>query len=946
MASALQPSLLWSFNGSNVDSMTQLSPSFSTVNASTPLSYLPSYVAGKFNNAVYFNNQVNYNYTTANSYIVYNLVPGVTSNNSTFSMWINPQYAGLPSLTSLRAGTNNILQLIDSSTNYKFFTNGYVLPGASGGVMFVGGTEGSIAFSSSVQEYNTGNWCHLAVTLSNVGQVAGTTLSRFYFNGVFQGSNTHTIGTAGSFNSIWIAAQSNGGTDGVMGGFFYAQDLRIYNQALSAAQVYGIYQSQGIPPRITMASAPQPSLLWSFNGSNVDSVTQLSPSFSTVDNANPQTYLPSYVAGKFNNAVYFNNQNAYLQGFDQNTANSYLAYNITQPFVSNNMSFSFWMNPTYSASDTTAFETFIQMYDGYNYYNVFRNYYNDTKGPIFSNSQISGYGGRPAYKAWNTYSSATPYVKNKWYNIAVTLSNVSADTGNTIAYYYVNGVFQNSNTFSVAGCSTISKLYLGAGYYYGDPPVCTTGSTSQIQDVRLYNTALSSAQIFGIYQSGGIPPTLTYGATTPRPSLLWRFNGSNVDSVSGINPTIFPTLAVGYGQLVGSAAYVTAPGGSNVSLYLNGTMGTYMGELTTLSGGFNWLNSNLFVESWVYVNSFSTESTLINHGTNWSCGFTTTGKFQMKINSQTLVSYATIPATTWTHVAFSFNNESTTSNVMYIFVNGSLSGQIAFTGVPVTTYQSAYVGWNYSNFYVQDIRVAGGANNNSTPGYYLQCPTSSFTPVVGPFPLDNTPPTYVSGSTKYSGSTIWSLQTMFASASYAPGKYGKGLYLVNNALGSYTERVTLPVYLPTTSPFTISVWIKVSDPYSSTYRDFVALGGASTYISIGTPGWRSPVLEVYNNQSGQRYMQNINLNTDWFHIVCTNDGTLNNFIAYFNGGSPSFGAETTVIQNDTITSIFLGTNGSVIINDLRVYKQALTAAQVYGIYQNGGASPSALLTSG
>jgi len=449
-------------------------------------------------------------------------------------------------------------------------------------------------------------------------------------------------------------------------------------------------------------------------------------------------------------------------------------------------------------------------------------------------------------------------------------------------------------------------------------------------------------------QSGGQPSNL-YGQASSTPSLLWSFDGTTKDLIQGVNPSYIPSSAPGYSQLKGSAAYTTAPAGSNVSLSLNGTTGTYMGSLTTLSGGANWINSNLFVEAWVYVNSFGTSSNLINHGTNWSCGFTPSGNFQMNINNQGLTSAATVPLTTWTHVAFSFSHQTATSNLMYVFVNGTLSGgPTSFTGVPTTTSQYAYIGWDgsttkYSNFYVQDLRVAGsgsGGNNNNNNGCYLVCPTSSFTPIVGPFPLDNSPPTYESDTTLYSGATVWTLQTMFKNISYTTGKFGQGIYLVSNSQNTSMARVSLPVNLTTTSPFSISVWIKVSDPYSSTYRDFVAISGTNNYIAISAPGWKGVTnFEIYQSRgtyNGYRYMQYIALDTNWFHVVLTNDGTLNNFIAYFNGGNKSKNASTTAIQSDTINTIFLATNGTCTISDLRVYNTALTDAQVLEVYNQGG----------
>ena len=251
------PSLLWSFESSNVDTITSLAPSYSTV--TTASQYIPSYVSGKVGQAVYFNNQVNYNYTSANSFMVYTISSGlgITSNNSTYSFWINPQYANLPTLNALKAGVNNILQIIDGATNYKFITNGFSNPGGSNGIFFTGGQNLAISFSPSLQAYNTGSWCHAAVALSNVGARTGTTISYFYFNGVLQGSNTHTIGTtAGTVGTLYLGAQLNGvPANAVMGGLFYMDDLRVYNQVLYPHQILAIY-NLGAAPTLIPPSAP------------------------------------------------------------------------------------------------------------------------------------------------------------------------------------------------------------------------------------------------------------------------------------------------------------------------------------------------------------------------------------------------------------------------------------------------------------------------------------------------------------------------------------------------------------------------------------------------------------------------------------------------------------------------------------------------------------------
>lgn len=280
------PSLLWSFESSNVDTITSLAPSYSTV--TTASQYLPSYVSGKYGQAVYFNNQVNYNFTTANSFMVYTVSSGlgITSNNSTYSFWINPQYANLPTSAALKAGSNNILQIIDGATTYKFVTNGFANPGGSNGIFFSGGQNSATSFSPSLQAYNTGSWCHAAVALSNVGARAGTTISYFYFNGVLQGSNTHNIGTtAGTVATLYLGAQTNGvPANAVMGGLFYMDDLRIYNKALYPHQILAIYNLGASP---TLSPPPAPNItVYKSSGAPPPVVSYIgSPIFSQISAA-------------------------------------------------------------------------------------------------------------------------------------------------------------------------------------------------------------------------------------------------------------------------------------------------------------------------------------------------------------------------------------------------------------------------------------------------------------------------------------------------------------------------------------------------------------------------------------------------------------------------------------------------------------------------------------
>jgi hypothetical protein len=475
--------------------VTGLSPTFSSVTDGTNIT--PSYVTGLYGQAVYFNNKINFDYTTANSYIIYNVSPSlsITSNNSTYSFWINPRYANLPSLSSLRAGTNNILQIIDSSTSYRFLTNGY----ANGnGVFFQGGTNSGTVYSSTLQAYTTGKWCHLAVTLSNIGQSSGSTLSSFYFNGIFQGSSTHTVGTNGNVSSILLAAQANGGTQGVMGGYFYIQDLRIYNTALTAAQVLGIYQSQGIPPRATLTQSPaystgtsnltsnvQPSLLWSFNGSTTDSIQGL-----TMTGGTP-VYAP---------ALYGQGLSVSTTSFTNNLP---AASNIT---TVKGLTVSCWINQT--AGDVIRPDiklTILNLGTP-----VKNNNQSSLPSGAYTNSNpleliLFFSNGKLAYvyndygAGYREYDSTKVPSLNTWYHMCVVVGGGASpgSTSNTLSFY-INGVLDNTTGYTTDMSGTMAYNYVSTTYL--------TNNTFVINDARVYNTALTDTQVLGIYKSKGIPP--------------------------------------------------------------------------------------------------------------------------------------------------------------------------------------------------------------------------------------------------------------------------------------------------------------------------------------------------------------------------------------------------------------------------------------------------------
>ena len=213
------PSLQWSFNGSNVDSVTGLSPT-STLGTQT-------YVPGAYGQAIYFNNSATGS-SPPTSNIVYTLPSIFTANNFTISTWIKPYFN---TASPFSFGNQHALGIYDANSGVSFNMNGtdnpyiYIINRANLGT----GLAPNVASLT---------WFHNAVVFSNVGGSIPT-LS-YYFNGNFIASGLYggSAGPTSFFSTLTVGCVQNS-----LGGNFAVQDLRLYNTALSPNQITNIYKT-------------------------------------------------------------------------------------------------------------------------------------------------------------------------------------------------------------------------------------------------------------------------------------------------------------------------------------------------------------------------------------------------------------------------------------------------------------------------------------------------------------------------------------------------------------------------------------------------------------------------------------------------------------------------------------------------------------------------------
>jgi len=191
---------------------------------------------------------------------------------------------------------------------------------------------------------------------------------------------------------------------------------------------------------------------------------------------------PTYVPGIYGQAISFDNQNAAATA-----ANSYVTYTLTSG-TSNSYSLSCWINPLHAIPPTIN-PNYVVLRDTGGYYSL----------QNFASSSIAGFYANEGAGTGITQSGLLTV--GEWDHHCFVLSNVGATSSNTIATYYYNGTNKGTaNIQRTNGFSTFSALDLG--YRSGSN---NSGAWCSVDDLRMFNTPLSAAQVQTIYAAQGMP---------------------------------------------------------------------------------------------------------------------------------------------------------------------------------------------------------------------------------------------------------------------------------------------------------------------------------------------------------------------------------------------------------------------------------------------------------
>lgn len=372
--------------------------------------------------------------------------------------------------------TSNGVIFSDSNTDVSGTPTGFdpLIYIETNGILHAGGWIGSAPNLASSGAVNDGKW-HQAVWVNSGGSIQSLYLDGQFVTSVSGGmfgvssTNIWQIGTGYVGNTAqWPNTPNNW--------FYYngaVDDVRVYNRALSANEIQELYNSAG-----DVQSTSQPGLVsnglvgyWTFDGKNLNN--NVTDSSATSDNGNLVNFTSTTtLVGKVGQALTFDG------------ANNYVSVPFNSAFqLAHNFTLAAWINPTLSNDGNFHFivgqVTFTDTTDSNSTYKL----YIDIDGTIGLYNLAGG-----AFAIQGT--AVVP--ANKWTHVVATSDGATVNI-------YVNGVLDKSLSYSTsfAHGSSNDNIQMGQNLSTAAQPF-----KGAIDDVRIYNRALSQTEITELYNQG------------------------------------------------------------------------------------------------------------------------------------------------------------------------------------------------------------------------------------------------------------------------------------------------------------------------------------------------------------------------------------------------------------------------------------------------------------
>jgi len=618
----------WNFN----EGTSTVATDFSGNGYNATLVNAPTWVAGKMGSAL------NFNGTTQ-----YVQLPNIASrfvNEATFSIWMKRESNSVPNADSNSA---------------SWYLGGV---GAGGGSHYPW-TENSIydaTFSDTrksigVHTLDRTQWNHIVITTN------GTTNEwKIYQNG--------RLFYTGVPNTFLMPTAPELAHSPLYGGYYVGllDEARIYNRALTAAQVSALYNSGsskfGSSNALT-AGTLNNGLVghWTFDGKDTEWRTNTTRDVSGQGNTGTHVGLSTSttpVAGQFGQAF----------KFATNTANYVQLASTTVTSMNTNLTVSAWVYPT----NSDCCQGILQKGSQY--------------GSLSQYRLATGYAGSGiAYLRFLIGDGVSSVESNFVLGAAITALNnwhhAACSTDTTTMYCYWDGVFVASSSRAAIGPTFTGDNWFALGtlnpnqFYYG----------GRVDDVRIYNRALSAIevqQLYGLAQgkTNASSTALAQGSSLATElSLHWTFDG--LDTVTAI------------ADRSGQANNGFFTGGATSSAKTIGKMGqafSFDGVNDYVAGAFDPPNTSQTMSVWVKTSSSGVARSILGFTTGLPTSGTHDRQFYLNsggtvtyrvydVSEKTVTSSATITDNSWHLVTGRYE----TGVGISLFIDGVQQGAVVST---------------------------------------------------------------------------------------------------------------------------------------------------------------------------------------------------------------------------------------------------------------------------
>jgi hypothetical protein len=754
-------------------------------------------------------------------------------------------------------------------------------------------------------------------------------------------------------NAAAIYYTTDGSTPTVTPSELYTGPVTLHLSAtVKAMAVASGFANSAVASVIYTIQSPSTALVgwWTFDDGTGTTAADSSGNVYTMNLVNGV----SWVAGKIGGAISANGTNQY---------GTVPTINLSTPTVT----VAFWANRTYS---TTTESVMLESTTNYNHSNTGFGFFPDDTGCKGIAAAVHGNVGYSV----NCYTQPTSGV---WHHLAIIFDKTQA--GNNQTTLYIDGVLQtpasspstaqNTNTFS--GNDPI-YLFSRAGSQFFN--------AGQVDDLRIYNQALSAGAIQQLYQAGSASlvsiavtpanPSIGKGATQQftatgtysdnstqnlTSSVTWSSTSTTTATITTAGlatgvATGSTTISAVSGSISGSTSLtVTAPVLVSIAVTpANPFITKGATQQFTATGTYSDNSTQNLTSSVTWSSTSTAIATITSAGlaTGVAQGTTTiratsgsiSGSTSLTVTA-TLVSIAVTPANA--SIAQGATQQFTATGTYSDNSTQNLTSSVTWssTSTAIATITSAGLATGVAQG-TTTIRATSGSISGSTT---LTISSSSSSGLVGWWKFDDG-----TGTTAVDSSGNGNTMNLVNGVSWVAGKIGGAI----SANGTNQYGTEPGINLSGTSTVTVAFW--ANRTYSTT-TESVMLESTTNYNNSNTgfgffpddTGCKGIAAAVHGNVGYSVNCYTQPTSGVWHHLAIIFDKTQagsNQTALYIDGvlqtpaSSPNTAQNTNSFGNNPI--YLFSRAGSQFFNagqvdDLRIYNQALSAGAIQQLYQAG-----------